>query len=261
MYSNIAVSTLKTTFLRPITNWGKIKSNIDCLFFCSNFVLDLSIPFEITIREPPNRFVCQLFKNVLTPQMKDILIAASQKLFSCVEQEKKINSRGEGVQLHSGFWKKHSKTKKAYKTKDSRNRKAWMEFNSATSSVWIKISQVIQQHLPEYYERMVTMKRHWRFPFSWGLWQMLAYNVNMPSKIHKDTFDDKDGICIIIPVGDFLGGDITLNEFNLDFQCLFGDILALSSAKYIHSNQKVSFGYRNSIVLFNTCECANAVFS
>lgn len=220
--------------------------------------VDLSIPFEMIVREPSGAFVGQLCQNVLTEEMKKILLDSTKKLFNNIAKRKKINSRGKAVQLHCGYWGKHTQTKQVYKTKDSRDL-AWMVFHTETQTIWEKISNVIEQILPLEYERLQKIKRYWRFPFTWGLWHVLAYNIKLASEIHKDKFDYKDGICIIIPVGDFEGGDITINEFKLNFKCLFGDIFVLSSARYFHQNQEILRGYRNSIVLFNTCECAKVV--
>jgi len=219
----------------------------------------LSISFELQLVDSVTTgLIAHFFKGVLTLYMKKILIEAKNKLFrSILHLMKKVNCRGEAIQLHLGFWGKHARKNTLYKTADSRtNANAVKLFLFETQIIWDAITKLIEKKYPNHYSRLIKMKQYWNCPYTWGLWHALAYNVNLQSMCHQDFQDDKYGIAVIIPVGDFTGGELTLNQFDLDFQNEFGDIFVCSSALYLHENQPITSGERDSIVLFNSCECS-----
>jgi hypothetical protein len=215
----------------------------------------LLITHELVLTDSDTqKFVAHSVKSFLTVEEKIIFLRARKKLLASVPKVMKKNCRGKAIQLHFGFWGKRGRKRTLYKTADSRMRAVKLFFFE-TQRIWDKLTQFIEKNYPEQYTQLVKMKQYWNCPYTWSLWHTMAYNLRLQSTSHKDNFDDKEGICIIIPIGDFLGGDITLEEFDLDFQCQFGDIFVLSSALYLHKNQPIIKGSRDSMVLFNSCEC------
>ena len=68
---------------------------------------------------------------------------------------------------------------------------------------------------------------HYNLPYSFGLWHCLALNYELMSVKHKDVNDDPKGICIILPIGDFVGGNFVLHEYLIEHVFQVKDIYVL----------------------------------
>lgn len=211
---------------------------------------DLCIAADVQIYESNiNIFVGGLIRGVLDTRMKQQLLFASKEMLQNIQKFTKSNKRGKAVQLHFGFWGKHVKKGTITETIHSKEQAAKM-FYFKTHHIWEHISQIIKKLYPQQYNRLLRIKHFWKCSYTYGLWHTLAYNYQLKSEHHIDTYDDKFGICVVIPIGVFKRGYFTLNEFNIDLNCKFGDIVVASSALYRHQNQDI-VGERDSIILFN----------
>jgi len=74
----------------------------------------------------------------------------------------------------------------------------------------------------------------------------LVFNINVVTKCHRDG-KDKD-FCLVLPIGDFLGGELVMMETGLVVEVLQGDFTVFSSAKITHFNLHYQ-GRRASVVL------------
>lgn len=74
----------------------------------------------------------------------------------------------------------------------------------------------------------------------------LVLNFNIATCAHRDSKDD--GICLVVPVGEFVGGDLCLVEPGLVLPLRHGDFAVFPSCEVTHFNLPYS-GRRCSIVL------------
>lgn len=74
----------------------------------------------------------------------------------------------------------------------------------------------------------------------------LVLNFNIATCAHRDSKDD--GICLVVPVGDFVGGDLCLVEPGIVLPLRHGDFAVFPSCEITHFNLPYS-GRRCSIVL------------
>ena len=74
----------------------------------------------------------------------------------------------------------------------------------------------------------------------------LVLNFNIASRAHRDAKDDK--ICLVVPVGDFVGGALCLVELGMVLPLRHGDFVIFPSCDVTHLNLHYS-GRRCSIVL------------
>ncbi|TFK60397.1 hypothetical protein BDN72DRAFT_779467 [Pluteus cervinus] len=71
-------------------------------------------------------------------------------------------------------------------------------------------------------------------------------NICASTSAHKDSNDE--GLCVVIPFGDYTGGELCLYEPGLTFPIQPGDILMFPSSKFTHFNLHFN-GFRGSFVL------------
>lgn len=81
-------------------------------------------------------------------------------------------------------------------------------------------------------------------PFA-GAFGGFALNINVKTSGHRDARDD--GMCVVIPFGKFLGGQLCLYEPGLIFDLRPGDVIAFPSQKITHFNLDF-VGTRHSFV-------------
>jgi len=74
----------------------------------------------------------------------------------------------------------------------------------------------------------------------------LVFNVNVITKGHRDG-KDKD-FCLVLPIGDFVGGELVAMETGLVVEILQGDFMVFPSAFVTHFNLHYQ-GRRASMVL------------
>ena len=74
------------------------------------------------------------------------------------------------------------------------------------------------------------------------------YGVAEP---HYDWNDYIDGLSLLIPYGNFEGGELVFRDLGLCIKCKAGDVVAFNSANLLHENLEVRDGVRYSIVFFS----------
>jgi hypothetical protein len=74
----------------------------------------------------------------------------------------------------------------------------------------------------------------------------LVFNLNPVTKGHRDSADLD--ICLVLPIGNFLGGQLVLKEAGLVVELWQGDFIVFQSAKVTHFNTHYQ-GRRASMVL------------
>lgn len=79
-------------------------------------------------------------------------------------------------------------------------------------------------------------------------WKGFALNAS-GSSWHIDSNDYIDGICALVPFGDYTGGELAITDLKMTFDIRPGDIFFFSSRHLIHGNLEF-IGERYSIVFF-----------
>lgn len=74
----------------------------------------------------------------------------------------------------------------------------------------------------------------------------LVVNLNVVTRAHRDRQDD--GVCLVLPIGEFEGGELCLVEAGLVIPLRNGDFAVFPSCKLTHFNLHYT-GSRASIVL------------
>jgi len=79
---------------------------------------------------------------------------------------------------------------------------------------------------------------------------MIAINFNVISKYHWDSNDDPNGLCFLITLGDFEGGELVFPQLQIVVKLKPGQIVAFPSYLLLHGNLPITKGIRFSIVYF-----------
>ena len=74
----------------------------------------------------------------------------------------------------------------------------------------------------------------------------LVININARTNAHRDAYDME--LCLVMPIGDFNGGELVMVEQGLVFPLQNGDIAVFRSAETTHFNMDYT-GCRCSFVL------------
>jgi predicted 2-oxoglutarate/Fe(II)-dependent dioxygenase YbiX len=85
-------------------------------------------------------------------------------------------------------------------------------------------------------------------------YHMFVLNWDAQCGFHIDKGDVDWGLCVVIPFGEFTGGELIFPELGQVVHLVAGDIMAFPSALLVHGNAPVLSGLRHSLVF--TC-CAN----
>lgn len=205
----------------------------------SDFLLDSTgTPFGIAV--PPYPPTESLFTNLLTTTalLCRIITPSTHR----------ANSRGKGIVFHFGYWEKHSRKGVIYLTKDSRPPEVnwWRNVNYP---LWVHASALAKQYFPKEY---ILLNRILA-PMKFGIWVCAAVNIQFPSVPHVDTLDHILGLCCVIVLGVFIGGQLCFTENALYVPCEQGTIIIFRSATKEHFVANF-IGYRHSVTLFTPKE-------
>jgi hypothetical protein len=79
----------------------------------------------------------------------------------------------------------------------------------------------------------------------------IVININVATLGHRDRKDKR--ICLVLPIGDFTGGELCLYEPGLVIALRPGDLVIFPSYRYTHFNLDYE-GLRSSLVLHSDKE-------
>jgi hypothetical protein len=116
------------------------------------------------------------------------------------------------------------------------------------------LSNSVNKFVNEYYEHyfMKLNKLNWG-PFApkpFGIFPMIAINFNIISNYHWDEKDEPNGLCFLVALGDFEGGELHFPQLQIVVKLRPGQVVAFPSHLLLHGNFKVIKGIRFSIVYF-----------
>lgn len=170
------------------------------------------------------------------------LLRSTHTLCSVGPLKKKYSStRGGGLTMRIGFWRRYSTV--LYESADFRNK--WSRWwASVNRPVWQHASDLLKQHFPSVHK--ILQRVH--APHKFGSWHMAVLNVNLAVSPHCDDWDHIEGICCVIVLGEFVGGELCFPDELVCVKVKHGTIVLFHSRKFRHVVSRF-VGIRFSIVL------------
>ncbi len=193
-----------------------------------------------------------VLRNVITERDSSILARSSFHIATKVTGLRSKNSENPSRQTVKsccfGYWKRYAtivrptaNTKQAghhFTNWVKQNENVWTAVDSVFCSLFPLLHSLYQQHIPEQYK-------------VFKCWPSAFLNISDTRGMtgHFDTNDHNDGCCIIIPFGNFSGGDFFFRDLGLLVQAQPRSIIIFKSAQIFHGHNSFQ-GMRGTIVLF-----------
>jgi hypothetical protein len=110
------------------------------------------------------------------------------------------------------------------------------------------LTNLMQVHYPSWYEKCISIKYQKKVKKFSEIFSMLAINYNSILPFHIDINDN--GMCTIVPVGDWEGGELIISHLGIMLKLIKGQVLMFRSSLLIHKNV-LAKGVRFSMVFFS----------
>jgi hypothetical protein len=112
------------------------------------------------------------------------------------------------------------------------------------------VNKFIQDNYNSMYLKLKNLSLGPFVPKPFGIFPMIAINYNIISNYHWDKSDTSNGLCCLIPLGDFQGGDLYFPQLHVRVPLQPGQVVAFNSHYLLHGNLPLIRGVRHSIVYF-----------
>ncbi|RHZ46101.1 hypothetical protein Glove_634g7 [Diversispora epigaea] len=112
------------------------------------------------------------------------------------------------------------------------------------------VNKFIQDNYNSMYLKLKNLSLGPFVPRSFGIFLMIAINYNIVSNYHWDLSDASNGLCCLIPLGNFQGGDLYFPQLHVRVPLQPGQVVAFDSHNLLHGNLPLISGIRHSIVYF-----------
>lgn len=112
------------------------------------------------------------------------------------------------------------------------------------------ISRFVNQHYEHYYTKLSELTWGPFAPRSFGIFPTIALNFNVISNYHWDDNDDPNGLCFVVALGDFEGGELCFPQLEIIVELKSGQVVAFPSKLLLHGNLAITRGIRFSIVSY-----------
>lgn len=171
------------------------------------------------------------------------LLRSTHTLCSSGPLKKKYSRmRGKGLTMRMGFWRTYSTV--LYESADFKNK--WSRWWALVNEpVWQHASHLLKQHFPSVHKTLQRVHA----PHKFGSWHMAVLNVNLAVTAHCDSSDHIGGICCVIVLGTFDGGELCFPDELVCIKVKHGTIVLFHSREYEHMVSRF-IGTRFSIVLY-----------
>ena len=113
-----------------------------------------------------------------------------------------------------------------------------------------EVSKHIETTLPVYYSKMKKLNLGSYVPKSFGIFPTVSINFNIICQFHRDLKDHRNTLCVVCPLGNFEGGELTFPELKLVIHVKQGQAVAFRSNILVHGNLPVIAGIRHSLVFY-----------
>ena len=87
-------------------------------------------------------------------------------------------------------------------------------------------------------------------PRAFEIFPTIVINFNAISNYHWNSNDNLDGLCFLVTLGDFKGGELCFPQLQIVIKLKSGQVVAFSSCLLLHDNLLITKGIRFSIVYF-----------
>ncbi|RIA93651.1 hypothetical protein C1645_761796, partial [Glomus cerebriforme] len=112
------------------------------------------------------------------------------------------------------------------------------------------ISRIVNQHYEHYYTKLSKLIWDPFIPRSFGIFLMIALNFNVISNYHWNNNDDSNGLCFVIALGDFEGGELCFSQLEIIVELKPGQVVTFPFKLLLHANLLITRGIRFSIVSY-----------
>ncbi len=112
------------------------------------------------------------------------------------------------------------------------------------------VNRFVKQCYEHYYTKLSKLVWGPFAPKSFGVFPTIAINFNIISNYHWDSNDDPNGLCFLVALGDFKGGELCFPQLQIVVKLIPGQVVAFPSRLLLHGNLPIIKGIRFSIVFF-----------
>jgi len=207
---------------------------------------------SITLRDLQDRTLMRCWRKIIPRELIDTLTKSSKQLFTLFcDGEHSDVQRNIELTVHLGHWRDSATL--VYEIKDTHENAArkWIAINH---NLFVFLNKMFEVYFPIMYEEY--MKVELPKPRYFGAWAACAVNRCNPNgmKVHTDGNDKRNGLCWIVPFGDFEGGEQLLPSLGHEVEFEEQDLSALGSFSTDHGVNKFR-RFRGSLSLFSHDNC------
>ncbi|CAB5386653.1 unnamed protein product [Rhizophagus irregularis] len=112
------------------------------------------------------------------------------------------------------------------------------------------VNRFVNKYYEHYYTKLSKLTMGPFVPRTFGIFPTIAINFNVISNYHWDSNDDPNGLCFLVALGDFEGGELCFPQLQILVKLKPGQIVAFPSYLLLHGNLPIIRGIRFSIVYF-----------
>ncbi|CAG8641227.1 8033_t:CDS:2 [Paraglomus brasilianum] len=112
------------------------------------------------------------------------------------------------------------------------------------------VNNYFEATYPNLYTKMKKLDLGPNVPKSFGAFPTVAINFNIICQFHRDLKDHRNTLCVVCPLGNFEGEELTFPELKLIVHVKQGQAVAFRSNLLVHGNLPVVAGVRHSVVFY-----------
>jgi hypothetical protein len=112
------------------------------------------------------------------------------------------------------------------------------------------VNRFVNKYYEHYYTKLSKLSLGPFVPRPFGIFPAIVINFNIISNYHWDSNDDPNGLCFLIALGDFEGGELCFPQLQILVKLKPGQVVAFPSYLLLHGNLPILNGIRFSIVYF-----------
>ncbi|UZO15186.1 uncharacterized protein OCT59_006619 [Rhizophagus irregularis] len=112
------------------------------------------------------------------------------------------------------------------------------------------VNRFVNKYYEHYYTKLSKLTIGPFVPRTFGIFPTIAINFNVISNYHWDSNDDPNGLCFLVALGDFEGGELCFPQLQILVKLKPGQIVAFPSYLLLHGNlpiiREIRFNLYNS---------------
>ncbi|RHZ45324.1 hypothetical protein Glove_681g11 [Diversispora epigaea] len=112
------------------------------------------------------------------------------------------------------------------------------------------VNKYLETSYPALYSKMEKLDLGPNVPKFFGGFPTVSINFNIICQFHRDLKDHRNTLCVVCPLGNFIGGELAFPELKLVIHVKQGQAVAFRSNLLVHGNLPVIIGNRHSVVFY-----------